>query len=192
MPNTWFQWHAGVIKSGARVLDLACGSGTHAIAAAEQGAEVVAVDIDPERLKAAERAAAGVGVSIQWLQADLTKDPLPDGQFDVVMIFNFLDRARMPQFLEAVKPGGYLMSETFLEQQRELGWGPTSDEHLLKSGELWSLVRQAARQVGAEDVDGSQVDGRAHIQRSQRPLTLPGQPIGQIGGIPANWAKIPS
>ncbi len=141
MPSTWFQWHAGIIGSGMRVLDLACGDGTHAIAAAERGAEVVAVDIDPERLKAAETAAGKAGVTVQWLMADLTKDPLPDGQFDVVMIFNYLDRERIPQFLEAVKPGGYFMSETFLEQQRDLGWGPTSDDHLLKSGELWSLVK---------------------------------------------------
>jgi 2-polyprenyl-3-methyl-5-hydroxy-6-metoxy-1,4-benzoquinol methylase len=141
MPNTWFQWHAAVVKSGARILDLACGSGTHAIAAAQRGAHVVAVDIDPERLEAAQKEAEKAGVTVEWMQADLTKDPLPDGQFDVVMIFNFLDRARMPHFLEAVKPGGYFMSETFLEQQRELGWGPTSDDHLLKSGELWSLVK---------------------------------------------------
>jgi hypothetical protein len=56
------------------------------------------------------------------------------------MQFNFLDRGRLPEFLAVVKPGGYFAADTFLEQQREMGWGPTSDEHLLKRGELWSLV----------------------------------------------------
>lgn len=123
-----------------QVLDIACGSGCHAIAAAERGAHVVAVDHDADRLKEAERAAQKVRVSVRWLQADLTRDRLPDGPFDLVMVFDYLDRARMPAFLEAVKPGGYFLLETFLEQQREYGWGPSSDEHLLKSGELWSLV----------------------------------------------------
>jgi hypothetical protein len=37
-------------------------------------------------------------------------------------------------------PGGFLMMETYLTAQRELGWGPTSDDHLLRPGELAGLV----------------------------------------------------
>jgi hypothetical protein len=40
----------------------------------------------------------------------------------------------------AVRPGGFLLCETFLEGQREHGWGPTSDDHLLKPGELLRLI----------------------------------------------------
>jgi 2-polyprenyl-3-methyl-5-hydroxy-6-metoxy-1,4-benzoquinol methylase len=171
MPSTWFQWHADIITPGARVLDLACGTGSHAIAAAERGAEVVAVDNDPQRLKAAEEAARKANVSVDWVQADLTQDPLPDGRFDVVMVFSYLDRERMPQFLEAVKPGGYFMSETFLEQQRDLGWGPTSDEHLLKAGELWSLVGQFEIVLAREVLE--MLDGRSKAVSSilaRRPM----------------------
>ncbi len=140
IPSTWFQWHASLVRPGTRVLDLACGQGCNSIAAARRGATVVAVDADADRLHDAEAAARKVGVTIEWIRADLTKDPVPTGPFDVVMQFNFLHRRRLPDFLAAVKPGGYFAAETFLEQQRELGWGPTSDEHLLKRGELWSLV----------------------------------------------------
>jgi len=141
VPSTWFQWHASLVRPGTRVLDLACGQGCNAIAAARRGATVVAVDADRDRLQDAEAAARKIGVVIEWVQADLTNDPLPAGPFDVVMQFNYLHRVRLPDFLAAVKPGGYFSAEAFLEQQRELGWGPTSDEHLLKRGELWSLVR---------------------------------------------------
>jgi hypothetical protein len=55
-------------------------------------------------------------------------------------VFNFLDRQRMPQIRDLVAPGGLLIMETFLEWQRALGWGPTSDEHLLRAGELSALV----------------------------------------------------
>ena len=139
LPSTWFLWHAELIGPGMRILDVACGKGRHAMAAAARGAEVLAVDSDAERLKAAEKTAKKAQLQIDWRIADLQQD-LPDGPFDMVMVFNYLDRSRMSKFLEMVRPGGYFLAETFLEQQRELGWGPTDDEHLLRPGELWSLV----------------------------------------------------
>ena len=139
LPSTWFIWHSDLIAPGMRVLDVACGRGRHAMAAAARGAEVMAVDADEEQLKAAEKVARKAQLQVDWRMADLQQD-LPDGPFDMVMVFNYLDRARMSNFLDMVRPGGYFMAETFLEQQRELGWGPTDDEHLLRPGELWSLV----------------------------------------------------
>jgi len=137
-PSPWFTWHAGVIRPQSRVLDVACGRGRHAIAAASLGAAVTAVDGDAERITAGRRAARTL--PIEWVCADLGTFPLPPRVFDVVMVFNYLDRARMPELREAVKPGGYMLCETFLEAQREHGWGPTSDDHLLKPGELLQLV----------------------------------------------------
>lgn len=46
----------------------------------------------------------------------------------------------MPRILQLVAPGGLLIMETFLEAQREAGWGPTSQKHLLRPGELARLV----------------------------------------------------
>jgi hypothetical protein len=46
----------------------------------------------------------------------------------------------MPRLLGLVAPGGRLMMETFLEAQRQAGWGPTSERHLLRTGELARLV----------------------------------------------------
>lgn len=132
-------WHAGIFGPGVRVLDLACGRGRHAIAAAQRGAQVVAVDNDSERLDAARR--RGRDLPIEWITCDLGAYPLPPEEFDVVMAFNYLERSRMPAFRAAVRRGGYLMYETFLQAQRDYGWGPTSDEHLLGPGELISLVQ---------------------------------------------------
>jgi SAM-dependent methyltransferase len=129
------------MHAGARVLDLACGTGRHALAAAARGARVVAVDADPARLKVGRRLAEQRGLSIEWIQADLAHFPVAESEFDFVLIFNYLDRRRMPEFRQAVRPGGYLIAETFLEAQRQNGWGPSSDDHLLRAGELPSLVR---------------------------------------------------
>jgi 2-polyprenyl-3-methyl-5-hydroxy-6-metoxy-1,4-benzoquinol methylase len=152
-PSTWFLWHGHRIGPGARVLDLACGEGRHSLAAAARGARVTAVDRDEARLAAARERAEAQGLSIDWMAADL-EEPWPGlGAFAAVLVFNYLDRAKMPQMVELVEPGGLLMMETFLSTQRELGWGPTSDNHLLHPGELAGLVAPLTVLHGREVVE---------------------------------------
>ena len=123
-----------------RVLDLACGEGRHSLAAATLGAETVGVDRDARRLATAGELAAAHDLVVDWRVVDL-EGPWPDlGRFDAVLMFNYLDRARMPEIRDLVAPGGLLMMESFLTGQRELGWGPSSDEHLLRPGELARLA----------------------------------------------------
>jgi 2-polyprenyl-3-methyl-5-hydroxy-6-metoxy-1,4-benzoquinol methylase len=122
------------------VLDLACGEGRHALAAAALGAKVTAVDRDEARLAVAREQAEAAGSTIDWRIADLEAEWPELGRFDAVLMFNYLDRARMPQVVDLVAPGGVLLMETFLTTQREFGWGPTSDDHLLRPGELAGLV----------------------------------------------------
>jgi 2-polyprenyl-3-methyl-5-hydroxy-6-metoxy-1,4-benzoquinol methylase len=157
-PSTWFLWHAHRITPGSRVLDLACGEGRHSLAAAALGARVVGVDNDPLRLASARERAAAAGLSIEWLELDLEGKWPELEPFDAVLVFNYLDRASMPRILRLVAPGGLLMMETFLEAQREAGWGPTSPAHLLRPGEIARLVaplrilhgREALEVVDAE------------------------------------------
>ena len=140
-PSTWFLWQAHFIRPGARVLDLACGEGRHSLAAAVLGATVLGVDRDSEKLATARDLAASPGLSVELREVDLETSWPHFGEFDVVLLFNFLDRARMPDAVACVAPGGVLIMETFLHAQRELGWGPQSGDHLLEPGELAQLVR---------------------------------------------------
>ncbi len=139
-PSTWFTWHDHLIGPGARVLDLACGEGRHSLAAAALGAEVVAVDRDEASIAAARELAGERGLEVDWRVADLESSWPEFGSFDAVLLFNYLDRARMPAVRELIGPGGFLMMETFLTAQRELGWGPSSDDHLLQPAEIRRLV----------------------------------------------------
>ena len=73
------------LEPGARVLDVACGTGVITRAAAEQLGQtgsVTGVDIAPEMLTVAETIPAG-GAPITWQQADATSLPVPDGLYDV-------------------------------------------------------------------------------------------------------------
>jgi 2-polyprenyl-3-methyl-5-hydroxy-6-metoxy-1,4-benzoquinol methylase len=135
------------------VLDLACGEGRHSIAAAGLGHSVVGVDRDTERLARAHEGAGKAGVSVDWRELDLEGEWPGLGTFEAVLVFNYLDRASMPRILRLIEPGGMLMMETFLEAQREAGWGPTSDSHLLRPGELARLVAPLSVVHGREAVE---------------------------------------
>jgi len=141
-----------------RVLDLACGPGRHALLAAERGAEVVAVDSDGNSLSVLEREAQRRKLTVKCLHMDLRTSQISPSSFDVVMVFDYLDRDRFPDFLAAVKPGGCLLAETFLVWQRQQGWGPESDDHLLQPGELVRLVHPFEVQLSREVIE--MIDGR--------------------------------
>jgi 2-polyprenyl-3-methyl-5-hydroxy-6-metoxy-1,4-benzoquinol methylase len=151
--SSWFTSHAYLIHPGTRVLDLACGAGRHSIAAAELGAQVTGVDGDAARLRAARKVAQYRRLSVDWVEADLEHYVVPPRAFDLVMVFNYLDRPRMRDFAEAVCGGGHFIMETFLESQRELAWGPKSPDHLLRPGELPTLFTTLEVVIAREALD---------------------------------------
>jgi SAM-dependent methyltransferase len=101
---------------------------------------VTGIDRDVTRLGVARERAAAARLSIEWRELDLEGAWPELGSFDAVLVFNYLDRASMPRILRLLSPGGLLIMETFLEAQRDAGWGPSSVNHLLRPGELARLV----------------------------------------------------
>jgi len=76
---------SGCIRTGERVLDIACGTGNTALMARARGAVVTGVDLTPELLAVARRRAADAGYSdITWIEGDAENLPLPDGGFGAV------------------------------------------------------------------------------------------------------------
>lgn len=154
-----------------RVLDLACGEGRHALKAAQWGATVVAVDQDDTKLETGREAAARLGVSVDFRCADLEGEWPEFGVFDAVMVFNYLDRARMPDVKKVIGPRGILLMETYLEWQQALGWGPSSPDHLLHPGELARLAAPLETLHGREvfePVENNKVRAVASIVAQKR------------------------
>ncbi|NYT39338.1 methyltransferase [Sphingomonas sp. R-74633] len=94
---------------GRRVLDLGCGSGLVAIAAAKAGAaKVLAADVDPYAIAALALNAAANGVMIEGVHGDLTEGPVPD--VDLILAGDvFYDpepAARMEPFLARCRAAG--------------------------------------------------------------------------------------
>lgn len=69
------------LQPSARLLDLGCGTGRHAIELARRGFCVVGVDLSRGMLRQAQAAAQGAQVSADWIQADATRFAAP-GWFD--------------------------------------------------------------------------------------------------------------
>lgn len=135
---------------GARVLDLAAGSGRHARWLCDRGHAVTALDRNADAL-AGLAATAGHDRIETWV-ADLEDGPWPlgDRQWDLVLVCNYLWRPRLPLILDAVAPGGWLIYETFSRGQAMLG-RPRRPEFLLEPGELLELVRGRMRVLAYEE-----------------------------------------
>jgi len=113
-----------IVKPGMAVLDVGTGSGILAITAAKLGASrVVALDIDPQAVRAARQNFRRTRV--QKLVA-LTQGSVPhplagNGQFDVA-VANISARAvgeRAPHILPTLTAGGYLIASGLMESQRQ-------------------------------------------------------------------------
>ena len=63
------------VEPGARVLDVACGTGGVALRAARAGADVVGIDISTDQLAKARRAAEAEGLSIRFDEGDCQQLP---------------------------------------------------------------------------------------------------------------------
>jgi cyclopropane fatty-acyl-phospholipid synthase-like methyltransferase len=72
------------LPSGARILDVGCGTGRHSVALAARGCRMTGLDISAGMLAEARAAAEAAGVEIELLQADATSFCLPVG-FDAAI-----------------------------------------------------------------------------------------------------------
>lgn len=73
------------LRSGERVLDVACGNGNAALAAARRFAKVTGVDYVSSLLDRAGARAAADGLPLDLREGDAEALPFPDGAFDVVL-----------------------------------------------------------------------------------------------------------
>jgi ubiquinone/menaquinone biosynthesis C-methylase UbiE len=111
-------WEVGAVVAGAvsiapgmRVLDVATGTGSAAIRAAQAGAEVVGLDIAETMFERARHRAAEAGVEVEWVQGDAEALPYEDDGFDrVLTAFGTMFAARHDvaagELVRVCRPGG--------------------------------------------------------------------------------------
>lgn len=110
----WVADLAGLLRPGARVVDLGCGAGIPATRElATRGLQVLGVDFSAVQLRRARRLVPGAGL----IQADMTALQLRPASTDAVVAFYALihvpvadQQALFPRIRDWLRPGGYFLA----------------------------------------------------------------------------------
>lgn len=105
-------------RPGARILDVACGTGTYAILLAQLGYQVTGVDLSADMIHEATRKAAKLGLPVRFHVQDVAELNVEANYYDLcTCLFDSLnyitDASRLCEGFRrihaALKPGGYLV-----------------------------------------------------------------------------------
>lgn len=104
-PNRFLEREAAGLSPG-RAIDLACGQGRNAVWLAESGWEVTGVDFSAVAVEQAQQLAAGRGVAVEWVVADLLDFRPEPETYDLVLIFYLqLSAEQRTQIVRAAAEG---------------------------------------------------------------------------------------
>jgi SAM-dependent methyltransferase len=125
-----------LLPKRGRALDIACGSGRNSIWLAQRGLDVVGVDFAAEALRLGRELATRHGCSVTWLQNDVESFQFEISAYDIIACFNYRSPTLYPGVHRALRPGGWVVFETYTLDQLQFASGPRNPEHLLRPGEL--------------------------------------------------------
>lgn len=150
------------LRGHERVLDVATGGGHTALAFAPHASEVVASDLTPDMLAAAERFVRGQGAqNVRFELADAEALPFADAGFDVVTVriapHHFPDPARfVAEVARVLRPGGiFLLDDNVAPEDADLAtfinrvdaWRDPSHVRCLPVSEWRALIEAAGLDV---------------------------------------------
>ena len=135
------------IPRGRRALDVASGTGRHALWLAERfGFEVTIADISEAALAIASEEAGRRGIALTPVCIDLECSSFPEGPWELIVCFHYLQRTLIPRFATYLSPGGVLIlvhpTVRNLERHPKPG-----RRYLAEEGELMSLALAANLEV---------------------------------------------
>jgi 2-polyprenyl-3-methyl-5-hydroxy-6-metoxy-1,4-benzoquinol methylase len=149
---------------GLEVLDVGCGDGAYALAAARAGARVTGLDRSAAAVAAARTRAEGEGLAVDPQVGDVHALPYPAGRFDVLLAVTVLCFVERPaqavaEMARVLRPGGVLVLgelgkwSAWAAWRRVRSWaGATTwrTARFWSAAELRSLVRGAGLVPRAE------------------------------------------
>lgn len=127
-----------LLPGGGMALDLACGLGANAIRLAEQGLKAFAWDSSPVAIDKLQEWCRDNLLPVTAEVRDVVARPPEPQRFDVIVVARFLERDLAAPLMEALRPGGLLLYQTFT-RDRLTERGPGSDDYRLAANELLQL-----------------------------------------------------
>ena len=165
-----------------RALDVASGNGRHALYLAAHGFEVEAIDRDRDSLANLSAAAAKRHLShLTVKQVDLERltderPEFPPDTYDAIVVCFYLHRPLFPWLVEALKPQGVLLYETFTIDNYVRYRHPRRWEFCLAQNELLRLT-SSLRVLSYDEGEHDGGPGMGSVYTAQLLAQKPGQPI---------------
>ncbi len=136
-PYALVRSYANQLPQGGLALEVAAGSAPAGIFLARRGLRVIAMDISEAGLRLAQQRAREASLSLSLAVMDMNDPWLPPSRFDVILNFYYLSRPLFESYRQALKPGGWLFFETFVQDAQKKG----NPAHTLEPGELDSVFQ---------------------------------------------------
>jgi SAM-dependent methyltransferase len=165
---------AADLPAGARVLDVAAGSGNAALAAARCGCAVTGLDYVPELLERGRVRAAAEGLPVDFVAGDAEKLPYPDGAFDAVLscvgVMFAPDQERAAaELVRVCRPGGTIALANWTPASFVGGIFRTVGKHVppppgVKAPGLWG-TRQRLEELLGGSLSELSVTERSYVFR---------------------------
>ena len=172
-------------EAPARVIDVACGVGRHAIALAIKGYDVTGIDIATPFLDRARLAALAASVTVDFRVCDMRR--LDIGGFAVALVlgnsFGYHSDDENLESLErianAVVDGGLVIIEVLHRDRLVADLRPHS-EHIAGDGTVVELESSLDPVTGVNEVvhRWTDADGRSHERRTEQRLYTPPELAG--------------
>jgi len=142
------------VRAGDYLIDLGCGDGRIAIAAARRGARALGVDLDPARIAEAVNAAGFAGLTnlVRFRREDLFRTAIYEASVIALYLLPSVNLRLRPRLLTELRPGSRVVSHNF-----DMGdWRPDADEHH-ESGRvlLWTIPATAGGSWALTMADGA-------------------------------------
>ena len=113
---------AAAAPGRARILDLGCGEGRHALACARAGFDAVGLDYQPRAIRKAQAFARKLKIrrGVRFMVGDAFRLPFPPDRFDGIIDYGCLHHVKIgdtrryfDSVLPRLKPGGYFILSCF-------------------------------------------------------------------------------
>lgn len=141
----------------AALVDLACGTGNAALAAAARGARVTGVDLTPELLATA--ADHDIGNQVSWVTTDAADTGLPGGSFSAAvsnMGIIFVEPMRQTaEIARLLEPGGVLVFSAWMR----IAHSPFHDPITAMFGDATAEAGYSPDQWGEPEIVASRLAG---------------------------------
>ncbi len=157
------------LKPG-KALDLACGTGRHALWLAREGWSVTAVDGSSAAIGILNQQKGDLLIESRIADLEQHEYSIAPEAWDLILISLYLQRDLFESAKLGVKPGGVLIAITLLSYEAELR------PHRLRSGELKSYF------VGWEILN--------YVEESSQARIAARRPVGQVPDLPPNANQI--